>query len=173
MKIYFLSTVILLFCEVSYAAEYYRCKDATGNITFSEIPCSPDAVVKSTRDSYLGGQKRNNDRSAIEQLQNYRKEVRRVESITGQNKKTIQKKNGHCETVSSLALRNARISKDVLKCHSMDDVRHIYGEPVSVSTWSDKSAYDTRWKYRTDDKRRIYIYFKQGKVTKWSEQKRR
>lgn len=173
MKNFLLTGCLLLGCEAGYATEYYRCEDAGGNITFSEKPCGPDAVVKTTRDIYLGGQDRNSDRSALEQLQNYRKEVRKVERITGPDKKTNRQKEGQCENVSSLALRNARIRGDVMKCHSMDDVRSIYGEPTTVSTWSNKSAYDTRWKYRKNDNRRVYIYFKQKKVTKWDQHKKR
>lgn len=174
-KIHFLAFLILFGCGTLHATDYYRCGDAGGNMTFSEKPCGPDAVVETVEDSYLGGQDRHTERSAIEQLENYRKEVRKVEKITGKkiNKKNNRIKEEPCDHASSHALRNARVSNDVMKCHSMDDVRHIHGEPDSVYTWSDRSSYDTRWTYRNDEKDTLYIYFKKKKVTKWNARRKR
>lgn len=152
------------------AIDYFRCSDAAGNIIFSQIPCGPDAVVEILQEPQMnqGGQ----SRSAIEQLENYRKEVRKVQRITGSKRSQREEKTDDCDAVSSLALRNARVSKDVMKCHSMDDVRHIYGEPHAEDTWSDRSAYDTRWKYRQRSHGRLYVYFKQGRVSKWSQHRK-
>ena len=165
---------LLLLCLTlsthSKAAEYFHCTDANGNQSFSQEPCSPNAVIETTNDSYLGGEKLDPGRSALEQLENYRNSVKKIERITGKPEKVKKEKNTRppCDNVLSLTLRNARVSKDIMKCHSMDDIRDIYGDPNSVSTWSDRSSYDTRWKYRNDKKQTTYIYFKQGQVTKWN-----
>ena len=168
---------LLLLCltlpTLSEAAEYFHCTDANGNQSFSQEPCGPDAVAETINDSYLGGENSTPGRSPLDQLENYRNSVKKIERITGKPEKTKTTKStqARCDNVSSLTLRNARVSRDVMKCHSMDDIRDIYGEPKSISTWSDKSAYDTRWKFRSDDRKTTYIYFKQGKVTKWNTTK--
>ena len=59
--------------------------------------------------------------------------------------------------------------KELMACQTMDDVEHIYGgSPDAISTWSNRNAYDTRWLYRNHDDSRIYIYFKDGRVTRWN-----
>ena len=67
--------------------------------------------------------------------------------------------------MTSLQLRNARVGKQVVKCHAMADVRAILGTPDSVSTWSDNKSYDTRWTYRQGEDRQS-VYFRQGRVTR-------
>lgn len=169
MKIHVLSFILLITASVVQATDFYRCDGAGGHVIFSQKPCGPDAVVETVPDSSLKGGVRGPSRSAIDQLENFRSEVRKVEQITGSENRKIKRKSktGPCENVSTLALRNARVSKDVMKCHSMDDVRHIYGEPRSIDTWSDRSAYDTRWNYRNNNSARVYVYFKEGRVTRW------
>ena len=107
-------------------------------------------------------------RSALDQLENYRKQIRQIDHITGTEKKPVENHSDPCDLVSSLQLRNARVGKNLMACQSMDDVEHIYGTPDSVSTWSKRKAYDTRWLYRLDDDSRIYVFFKDGLVTKWN-----
>jgi len=171
MKFCILPILLLLSASHAQAAEYYRCTNPNGATVFSQEPCGPDAVVETLRDSYIGGNNRSSSRSAVEQLENYRRNLKHIDNITGSNKTLKQEKDGPCANVTSLQLRNARVSKDLMSCHSEDDVRHIYGSPNSVSTWSDNSSYDTRWRFRTEKSGKVYVYFKNGRVTKWSMHK--
>lgn len=172
MKILVSVILFSISAELYSASDVYRCTDANanGNVIYDQKPCGPDAVVETLEDSYIGEKQNTRSRSAIEQLENYRRSVRETEKITGSRKESTKRKtdNDPCASIISLTLRNARISNDVMKCHTMEDVRSIYGDPKSVSTWSDRSAYDTRWKYWSREEGARYIYFKYGRVTKWS-----
>ncbi len=112
-------------------------------------------------------------RSATEQLQNYRQQPRSIDKITGhQPVRPTDKRTGKdCDRISALQLRNARVSRDLMKCHSEDDVRNMHGAPNSIDTWSDKPAYDTRWTYRKE-RQTLRVYFKNGRVTRWQNRHR-
>jgi len=150
------------------ATDYYRCTNSSGNTTFSETPCSPEATLNSTKESYLGKKGHSSSQSAKDQLRAF--QAIQSDSTYPSKTKTKNSKPEPCKTVNALQLRNARISNTLMKCHSQNDVRDIYGEPLSVSTWSSKSSYDTRWKYQLKEER-IYVYFKDGIVTKWNSHK--
>jgi hypothetical protein len=171
MRLLILFLLLLLGLQSAYAAQYYRCTNASGNTLFSQEPCGPDAVIETVDESYIGGENRGDSPNAIDQLKSYRQKIKHIDEITGAKSKVNRKSRSSaepCDSVSTLELRNARVSKDVMKCHTTDDVKHIYGEPASISTWSERSGYDTRWKYRTEQDGKMYIFFKEGLVMKWS-----
>ncbi len=157
--------------STAFAVDVYRCTDANGLPVFSQRPCGPQAQVQTIQD--LPAATSDPGRSATEQLQNYRKQLRRIDGITGHrparsaDKTTVR----DCDRISALQLRNARISRDLMRCHSEDDVRNMYGAPGSIDTWSDKRAYDTRWTYRKDQQT-LRVYFKNGRVTRWQNRHR-
>ena len=165
MKSLTVFALALLLSQPLLAEQYYRCTAANGHIIFSQEPCGPEAEIRQHQVVPRGQSQAPN---AIEQLENYRNSVRQINNITGKTEHSSDKKKTACSDVSSLKLRNARVSKDIMRCHNEDDVRHIYGAPQSVSTWSDRSAYDTRWRYRPEQGGKVYVYFKDGLVTKWS-----
>ncbi len=161
--------ICLLALPPAQAVDYYRCTQANGTTVFSESPCGPNAVreqVEATPGVSPGAA----TPSAIDQLENYREQVRHIEKLTGSKARSdpAKPKQDPCQGVSSLQLRNARISKSVTKCHSMDDIQAMFGSPDRVYTWSDRKAYDTRYLYRSTDKGRLNVYFKDGRVTRWS-----
>ena len=158
---------LLLICACVQATEVFRCTQANGTTTFSQQPCGPGAVVESVRPPIVESEKGQTGRSAVEQLENYREQVKRINRLTGNKKQKENHKSAPCDDVTSLELRNARVSKELMACQSMNDVRHIYGTPESVSTWSSRKAYDTRWLFR-EENGRVYVYFKNGRVTSWN-----
>jgi len=172
MKYALVVVISTLIIQPVLAVKYYRCKDQRGNTVFSQDPCGPNAVegtVKETPRAINDGASSN--RNAVQQLENYRKSLKQIDNITGWKSKASPSKTEPCDNVSRMQLRNARVSRDIMKCHSEDDIRHIYGMPDSVSTWSDKSAYDTRWRYHHENEGKIYVYFKDGLVSRWSTHK--
>jgi hypothetical protein len=169
MKRYRITILIFLYSMSVSGAQVYRCTNASGNLVYSETPCGPDAEIKVIKNTYISG-KNGSSPSAVEQLENYRQNVRYINKITG-SENTTTKTNAQedpCDGVTQFQLRNARIGKDISKCHSKDDVRHIYGEPDSIDTWSERVDFDTRWRYRKANNNRIDVYFKDDRVTKWN-----
>jgi hypothetical protein len=159
------------------ADQVFRCTNAQGVAVFSEIPCGPDAQVE-TYDS-----PRSQDAAsptAIDQLNRYRDSVRDIDRLIGREQRPAaatrprEQDQDTCRQVASLKLRNARVARRVIMCHSKSDVRAIHGEPDVVENWSDRKAYDTRWTYHAsyDDPLTTYIYFKDGLVSKWSTRQR-
>lgn len=159
---------LLLFFASVQATEVYRCTQPNGATSFSQQPCGPDAVVKSVRPPAVESDRGQTGRSPIEQLENYREQVKHINRLTGGKQQKERRNTSPCDHVTSLELRNARVSKDLMICQSMDDVRHIYGTPESVSTWSNRKGYDTRWFFRPKETGRVYVYFKNGRVTNWN-----
>ena len=156
----------MLIFNSSWAENYYRCTDINGHDIFSQEPCGPDAIEGKLPSNI---ETINPGRNAVQQLENYRKSVERIGRITGSAAKSKSPQTSPCDNVSRMQLRNARVSKDIMQCHSEDDIRHIYGVPKSISTWSDRPAYDTRWRFNDEENDgKIYVYFKDGLVTKWS-----
>lgn len=151
-----------------FAVDYYRCVNADGSIVFSQKSCGPDAAAGVIEHQPTGNSTAGSSPSAIEQLENYRRDVNKINRLIGSKEKTPKPETDHCDQVTALSLRNARVRKEIMKCHSEDDIQHIHGTADSVSEWSDRKAYDTRWTYRSREEGTLYIYFKQGKVTRWS-----
>ncbi len=171
IKTIILISLPILLINSSLAENYFRCRDNNGSIVFSQAPCGPDAIEgKLPTHSESINLKKTPRRNAVQQLENYRNSLKQIDRITGSSSspKTPARETGSCENVSRMQLRNARVSKDIKKCHSEEDIRHIYGAPDAISTWSDRSGYDTRWRYNDDNEGKIYVYFKNGLVTKWS-----
>lgn len=151
------------------AADVYRCAGADGGTVFSEQPCGPDAEKLSIDAHERIGGAGEDAPNAIEQLRNYRRNVRDIEELVGgedapAGARTPAAKNP-CARVTSLQLRNARVGKDIVRCHRQADVRAILGEPDAVYTWSDNKAHDTRWTFHRGNTSH-YVYFKRGRVTR-------
>ena len=152
-----------------FAVDVYRCVDAEGTVIFSEAPCGPDAEQRSYRGvEPLSGSKTPPE-SPKQQLQRYREEVEAVEKLIGKEPGKVAtrraKSSGlNCNGVTRLQLRNARVKKQVLICHSKEDVRSMLGEPDRVETFTSRS-YDTRWSYYSSHGSRR-IFFTAGKVSR-------
>jgi hypothetical protein len=154
------------------AEQVYRCTNLQGVTVFSQQPCGPDARLETIDNPVVNP---SDSPSAVNQLNRYRESVRRIDRLIGKETDaaatTGRKSAGRdvCDQVGSLTLRNARISREVIKCHSEQDVRAIHGEPDEVESWSDRLDYDQRWTYRADFNNSIttYIYFRDGYVSKW------
>lgn len=150
------------------AAEYYRCIDASGNMIFSQASCGTDAVTKTIKESRLNSSNTNTPRSAVEQLRVMREIRGSDESKKIKERNKPKRKNDSCSGISSLTLRNARVGKKLMKCHTKQDVQSIYGSPQSSADWSDSTVYDSKWTYYLKDSSTLFIYFKNGRVTEWS-----
>lgn len=157
-----LTVLVALVTVNSPAVDVFRCVDGDGTVIFSEAECGPDAEQRSYQGAEpLSGSKAPPDSPKL-QLQRYRKEVKAVEKLIGKDAPkpaAVSKKTSgpNCNGVTRLQLRNARVSKELLKCHSKQDVKSILGDPDRVETFSDRS-YDTRWSYYYDSgSKRIFF----------------
>lgn len=161
-----LRSILLLFLmplSLLASTSFYKCT-VKGVTVYSEKPCSVGAVKSRTKDAYIGEKTKEKPKTAEQQLQNFlNNKTHKV------SKKKKYKKMSACEGVSSLKLRNAAIKEQLMKCHSEKDVISIYGSPSHTKTYSNSNHYDQRWKYRFDyNKGGLYVYFKEGLVTKWA-----
>ena len=174
----FLLMLLTLAIAPLQAAQFYRCTDKQGNTLFSQQPCGPNAALQSMPDQIPPAQNQSGTPSPIDQLQNYRDEVRRIDELIGSDSpdrpaSPSRTQSNDCDQVSSLQLRNARVSRDIQRCHSEADVRAMKGAPDEVYQWSDRKAYDTRWMFYSDDRKTTtYVYFKNGRVTRWNQRTR-
>ena len=147
------------------STSFYKCT-LNGITVYSEKPCSERAVKSTIEDIYIGQKTTGNPKTAEQQLQNFLKN-----KAPHVRKKQKNKSNTSCDDIPSLTLRNAAIKEQLLKCHSEKDVHSIYGAPSKIKTYSDSKYYDQRWKYKFNFNEGImYIYFKNGLVTKWTKQ---
>ena len=158
-----LAVIVLLLPLSANATEVFRCVAADGSIAFSETPCGPDAQKKSYQGTAPLSGSESPPVSPKQQLRRYQKGVEEIENLIGGDdpKPVTRKKKSYaldCSGVTRLQLRNARVSKNVMKCHTMRDVRSMLGDPDRVETFSDRKRYDTRWTfYFNNGNQRIYF----------------
>ena len=154
------SVPLLLEAETS----FYKC-DKNGQVVYSDKPCAENAVVKKTQDTYFGGKLHGKTRTAVDQLKSFNEN--KAKPVSKKKIKEEKKVEDPCNGVTRLELRNARISNDLMKCHTKKDVKNIYGSPYSISEWAESLIYDTVWTYRFSKIHSLDVYFKRGLVTKW------
>jgi hypothetical protein len=144
------------------AAGYYRCTDANGNTVFSQTSCRA-GVEKQTIEETASTRTHGEKRSVFDQLESMSK----IGPDKVRKKPRVSKKNDPCADVRPLALRNARVGGDIMRCHTQHDVRSMFGEPDSRSTWSSGNGGSVRWNYSFKDTSSLTVYFEHGKVTDW------
>lgn len=154
----------------SQATDVFRCVGEDGSVAFSETPCGPDAQKKSYQGSAPLSGSDAPPVSPQQQLRRYREDVQEIEDLIGrEDSKAVPKKakssGPDCTGITRLQLRNARVSKRVMKCHAMQDVESILGDPDRVETFSDRKSYDTRWTYYFNNGNQR-IYFKNRRVSR-------
>jgi hypothetical protein len=94
-------------------------------------------LTRCTDKNYLPDKRSNNPDESIktpqQQLEDYRREVQKIDKLMG-NVNTTRSENSSnrhiddCGNDNTLSLRNARIGKDLIKCHTQKDVRSIFGK---------------------------------------------
>ncbi len=165
-----LAVFVLLLHSSPFATDVFRCVAADGSIVFSEAPCGPDAQKKSYQGTAPLSGSESPPVSPKQQLRRYQKGVEEIENLIGRDdaKPATRKKKSSaldCSGVTRLQLRNARVSKRVMKCHLMRDVRSMLGDPDRVETFSDRKRYDTRWTYYFNNGNQR-IYFQNKRVSR-------
>ena len=165
-----LPLLVLMMPVSGQATDIFRCVGKDGSTIFSEEPCGPDAQKKSYQGTAPLSGSESPPVSPQQQLRRYRKGVEEIEDLIGSDdpKPAASAKKSaalDCSGVTRLQLRNARVKKQLMKCHEMRDVRSILGDPDRVETFSDRRSYDTRWTYYfTDGNQRIF--FKDRRVSR-------
>lgn len=146
------------------AEQYYRCVDEQGRVTFSQSPCGPSSELREFDDDIGSGPAR--QRSAAEQL----RIMERIRQGGGGDRAAAAARPPAdlCAGVTSLTLRNARVGKQLTRCHTASDVRSMFGSPQSTARWSGGGVYDTRWNFVFEKGPRLSVYFKDGRVVRWS-----
>jgi hypothetical protein len=145
------------------AAGYFRCTDTNGNTVFSQTSCGAGAEKQTTEET-ASTQTQGEKRSVFDQLESMSKIG--PEKVT--KKPRTSKKDDPCANVRSVVLRNARVGGDIMRCHTQHDVRSMFGEPNSTSTWSSGKGGDSvKWSYSFKDTSSLTVYFENGKVTDW------
>lgn len=156
--------LLLIFSVHTFSASsFYKCV-VKGRVIYSEFSCEKGAKLNTIEDVYIGEAVQDKPKSAQQQLKDFLK-IKGPSTTSPKKKKT----KSSCDGVSTLKLRNAVIQDKLMKCHSKSDVMSIYGSPVSIATYSDRPTYDSRWLYKLEGDQTIYIYFKDGVVTKWEK----
>jgi len=120
-----ISTILLFSILPLHAANYYSCKDLNGKTTFSQLPCSDNAVLKNIK-IYTPDVP---TQIEIQSPQETTKEQPKA------NKPVVyksKKEKDPCKGVSRQTLRNAQVSDDIMRCHSKKAVKDIYGPPSRI-----------------------------------------
>lgn len=152
------SLVILVFSFASeVSAAVYKC-DADGDIVYSAHPCGKDAVKLTLKD------------------QSYP-----APSVTVPvSQKTAHIEPAHAarpgkhacpiDSMSSIELRNMRVSGVIMMCEAADDVRATWGNPDSIKRTVSKGHVRERWVYNGPrGKPARSVSLEDGKVTSFQK----
>lgn len=141
------------------SAAVYRC-DKNGGIVYSAHPCGKDAVKLDA----------SNPKSSITVMS---MSVPKPATVKQSGSKHAQKANQHAcpvDSLSSIELRNLRVSHVIMVCESAEGVRATWGKPDVITRTVSKGHVRERWVYNGPrGKPARSVSLEDGKVTSFKD----
>ena len=142
-------------------AQIYRCEKDSVTV-YSDKPCAPDAKPAKLPPAVVipAGEKADLLRDAELREQRESKAEQRAD------KAEVEWQQSHAAgKADAERIREARVSREVVKGMTPADVRRVLGEPTLVSNNTSGKTPRETWSYAERDNKRVHVTFTEGVVS--------